>query len=111
MDIIKEIFKGNYLTVIPIPHPDGSGATSAICILNYLHMKKSEISIPVEAFKILMESETIELDSGNWETGEETFVYNYDKKTKMDRKYYEILVKLLVPALREIRLNKLLNEV
>jgi hypothetical protein len=95
-EIVKEIFGGNELTM-------KRGELSS-CILNKWHPKKKSVEVPIEAVSYLINANMLELDSGNFETGEEHYTYK--------QSYVGIhthIFELLKPVLREVRLNKLLK--
>lgn len=114
MDILSEIFKGRELTVTPFQREIEPGKhtpplyhKSAICTLNKWSRIEKSVDIPVEIFKYLVEREVLVLDSGNFETGEEHYIYNMNRKKDLSNG--DKLFEYLKPILREIRLNKLIK--
>jgi len=87
MDILSEIFRGRELTLTPFQKELEPGKhnpplfhRSGICTLNKWSRKEKPVDVPVEIFKYLVDKEVLILDSGNFETGEEHYVYNVDRK-------------------------------
>lgn len=114
MDILSEIFKGRELTLTPFEielepgkHIPPLFHMSGTCTLNKWSRKEKPIDVPLEVFKYLMDMEVLILDSGNFETGEEHYVYNFDRKKDLSSD--DRIFKYLKPILREIRLNKLIK--
>ena len=105
MEIIKEIFSGKELTLTPFTTE--SGISSGYCTLNKWSSKEKSVEIPLDIFKYLVNNKILELDSGNFETGEEHFTYNrsHCKDLDMNTK----MISDLKIIRREIRLNKLTN--
>ena len=100
-NIIRDIFYGNELTW----HGKDSFTLNKWCL------KKQPYEIPKEIAITLINDGWLEHDSGNFETKEEHYTYNTFKTTEFE--FYiehnkEILDKL-IPILRDIKLNKLLN--
>lgn len=119
MDIINEIFKGRELTVEYFDKQIGNSKIyhkSAICTLDKWSRKRPPIDVPVELFKILVDYKIIELDSGNFETGEEHYILSENSRDisialnqNIDRRICNIITDLSKSILREIRLNKILR--
>ena len=114
MGIILEIFKGRELTVSYFDKQIGESKLyhqSAICTLDKWSRNRPPIDVPVELFKLLIEYRILELDSGNFETGEEHYILSNikAKEIEMTEFSYNYIAKLAKPVLREVRLNKLLK--
>lgn len=95
MDILKEIFMGREVTI------DLNGVSS----INKWSSKENEIYIPIRDINYLINCNVLILDSGNFETGEQHFIYN--KNRVKDISSTDDIFERLKPILREIRLNKL----
>lgn len=114
MDVLKEIFKGRELTVTPFQkelepgkHDPPLFHKSGVCTLNKWSRYESPVNIPLEVFKYLVDMDVLTLDSGNFETGEEHYVYNTNRKKDISDN--DRIFEYLKPILREIRLNKLIK--
>ena len=83
MKVFEEIFKGRELTI------DKNGAS----INKWSH--EEEIYIPLRIANYLINCEILILDGGNFDTGEEHYIYNTDRKrtyiqmTKYLKKCYQ----------------------
>ena len=97
MDILKEIFKGREVTIGP------TGAS----ISKWSRYEK-EVYISIRTVNYLINCDVLVLDSGNFETGEQHYVYN-DCRQK-DISDTDPIFEQLKPILREVRLNKLVKE-
>src|ERR1035437_7451061 len=80
---IREVFGGKELTMTPIKVEIKSDPTygkkyfkSGICTLNKWSLKRKSIDVTVELYKILVDLNILELDSGNLDTGEAHYTYN-----------------------------------
>lgn len=114
MDVLKEIFKGRELTVTPFQkelepgkHDPPLFHRSGVCTLNKWSRYENPVNIPLEVFKYLVDMDVLILDSGNFETGEEHYVYNMERKKDLSKD--DRIFEYLKPILREIRLNKLIK--
>ena len=107
MNIFFEIFGGRELTLTPTELPYAKGTF----VLDKWHRKRRPVEIPVEIAKYLIDCGILILDSGNWETGEEHYIYNKEcGKLSSDKLSSDnIIFEKLKPILREIRLNELIK--
>lgn len=99
MDIIKEIFYDKELTL--------ETTTGGKSIIDKYHPKRKSIVVDMEISSYLVTNNILIEDSGNWETGEVHYIYNRDCKKNLSDK--DEIFNKLIPILREIRLNKLIN--
>lgn len=95
MKVFEEIFKGRELTI------DKNGAS----INKWSH--EEEIYIPLRIANYLINCEILILDGGNFDTGEEHYIYNTDRKKDIHSD--DKILKEMLPILRNIRLNRLLK--
>lgn len=96
MDVIKEIFCGRELTL----------TKEKGFILNKWG-KGESFYIPMRVANYLINCEVLVLDSGNFETGEQHFVYN--REHNKGQVANDRLLEELKPILRDIRIDKILK--
>jgi hypothetical protein len=100
VNVVKEIFGGRELTV----------ETNGICTLSRWRREsgwENPVNIPNDVANYLIGCDILVLDSGNFETGEEHYVY--DRKHTKQLLDTDDVFERLKPILREVRLNDLVK--
>tara|TARA_R110000772_G_scaffold20466_2_gene56767 strand:+ start:72256 stop:72591 length:336 start_codon:yes stop_codon:yes gene_type:complete len=102
-NIITKIFKYDELTV----------ANNWKCILNKWHPYKQQVHINNKISWDLIYLNILELDGGNFETGERHYILNKSKLSELlsDNSFMDFFpnIDMLVPLYREMILNEVLN--
>ena len=81
-------------------------------ILNKWSIKHPQIEIPIKTIEYLITLGFLEFDSGNMENGERHYTYNKYAQDKFhwDERSEYFIIKDLLPILRKIQLEKILND-
>ncbi len=110
IDICREVFGGKELTISYNKIPN-SHYSKVLCTLNKWHLKRKNVDVSEELFRILVALNILELDSGNFETGEKHYIFNRELSShkKIDDDILNSIFELIKPVLREVRLNTLLT--
>lgn len=95
-NVVKEIFSGKELTL--------NRSSAILCKYSIVHRS---IEIPLRIANYLINNDCLVEDSGNFETGDVHYTYNYDNKKCLSDN--DPIFELLKPILREVRLNKLIK--
>jgi len=99
VDICREVFGGKELTISYNKIPN-SHYSKVVCTLNKWHPERKNVNISEGLVRVLTSLNILELDSGNFETGEEHYIFNRELPShrKIDDETSRSILELIKPA-------------